>query len=682
MASTQFEEYYRHLCQSTMKDHMFGCAVCNYKHGWRTIIEFNDHVESVCGVDKLNVAERKIKSDRPRYFCEKCRKPFWIYSSLLKHHGHVHMDDQIRCSYCPYADVSLNSMLWHYTKHMLDSKTLMPCLECSCIFFGKSVYSKHCEIVHRRQIALRCLLCPQKSFTKAGQLYRHIFKFHNSLSLEQNTVPMDKSNNVSSNSAKIYNVPNISTVTGPVTHRFSNNSKFTNEIYCDVCNDRFCDFKRYYNHRRLIHPTHRYNCGNCLKAYVDVRSLIDHYRAKHPNVCTSSKIGPSFYCNLCGKDFNNVMRRLDHIKVHHPVDFLKCSLCVRSFTTAEDLVEHININHSSKNSDLFDCPSCHKIFFFAEVFITHLNTQHVHLFPKKKFKWRCNICRQAFPDDLSFRDHMMTYVNSTYHCFVCPNVSSSTVDLRNHLEREHDANTFRMYTPFLLFDKVDSSTIQHNVIPSTEQYQWNIKDTEPAIQCSSTGMGSQAPNLIEPNVLLGGGQTNEPPKIKPVNTISFQSTNKPILDQANKVQQHKESIVDDEMMNLLSSIETEDFDTILIESEERCYSDDKTFTQGTLNTGTNSTQRSTCGKNRNAPSSFSFTSITFDEEILKHCQPIKRVEQSKAVCVQSNEFTRYEETSSRNVDNPDTYIVDVACDVCGECISGGKINQHYCPGPF
>ncbi|CAK8673063.1 unnamed protein product [Clavelina lepadiformis] len=188
---------------------------------------------------------------------------------------------------------------------------------------------------------------------------------------------------------------------------------------------KLCDPKRTHAGEK------RFKCEICNKKFMMPTSLKNHTQAAHVRKRHYRKRRYSYRCDICSKGFYLLSLLTAHRKSHGEKNF-QCTHCSKKFNKKKYLEAHVLIHTGMKP---YECRMCFKTFIFQGQCKNHMRTH----FEERSYK--CHICAKSFKQPSALTSHRKTHFNKRkpkiYRCTQCTKMYSSTVTLKNHLEKIH-----------------------------------------------------------------------------------------------------------------------------------------------------------------------------------------------------------------------------------------------------
>lgn len=133
----------------------------------------------------------------------------------------------------------------------------------------------------------------------------------------------------------------------------------------------------------------------------------------------------TYRCPLCPKEVVSKYNLKRHMMIHTGEFSVKCHICNKGFRELSDLRKHLKVHE--EGTKFFECSTCLRSY--------------------KSFKTnRCFFCDGEEDDDMppptSYEDP-----NKLYQCFLCSKKQLTTLELKQHLRRDHPATSRTPWNP-------------------------------------------------------------------------------------------------------------------------------------------------------------------------------------------------------------------------------------------
>ncbi|CAB0010349.1 unnamed protein product [Nesidiocoris tenuis] len=230
------------------------------------------------------------------------------------------------------------------------------------------------------------------------------------------------------------------------------------------CVDCYADcgtVHEYVSHKRQSHPTERYKCHQCPKAYLRMENFANHMRThegnlqcmfcdynapneirlkahvrthSHPNakrngVNRQPMLDTYFYCPLCHVRSSNYNYVVSHCHRHVLTRPYDCRKCGKRFHNAGDLSDHY-VNHIDEDS--ITCGTCSKAFNNSEQLRVHRITFH-----GETRVFACVTCGTKFDRMADLESHQLTHQEKPFMCDLCGRDFNQLSNLKTHKLSNH-----------------------------------------------------------------------------------------------------------------------------------------------------------------------------------------------------------------------------------------------------
>ncbi|XP_018649920.1 zinc-finger domain containing protein [Schistosoma mansoni] len=185
-------------------------------------------------------------------------------------------------------------------------------------------------------------------------------------------------------------------------------------------------------------PMNIFKCNLCNKYFVTAHGLEVHVRRAHNNGKRP------FECQLCQKTFGHATSLYQHESVHCQDRQFQCSQCGKTFKRSSTLSTHLLIHSDTRP---YPCQYCGKRFHQKSDMKKHTYT---HTGEKP---YICLQCGKAFSQSSNLITHSRKHTGfKPFSCFHCLRAFQRKVDLRRHIETQHDNADNRKQSSLLHYD--------------------------------------------------------------------------------------------------------------------------------------------------------------------------------------------------------------------------------------
>ncbi|KAF8569816.1 hypothetical protein P879_02148 [Paragonimus westermani] len=168
-----------------------------------------------------------------------------------------------------------------------------------------------------------------------------------------------------------------------------------------------------------------FKCDVCNKYFATSHGLEVHVRRSHNGK-------RSFECQLCQKSFGHAMSLYQHEIIHCPERHFRCPECGKTFKRSSTLSTHLLIHSDTRP---YPCQYCGKRFHQKSDMKKHTYT---HTGEKP---YICLQCGKAFSQSSNLITHSRKHTGfKPFSCLHCMRAFQRKVDLRRHMETQHDAS--------------------------------------------------------------------------------------------------------------------------------------------------------------------------------------------------------------------------------------------------
>lgn len=199
---------------------------------------------------------------------------------------------------------------------------------------------------------------------------------------------------------------------------------------CSICNEGFKNAYHYSCHLQQ-HDGLNFRCPLCPSESQRRNSMRTHINRIHYNKF-------HYYCDTCGKGFNDAVFFAEHSNEHQGLKPFKCVVCEKTFAFSRYLNNHQTRYHRvdiqgqlMKNQ----CPLCSRVFARDGTLESHLLSRHSKKKPQKGHL--CDICGKGFAVKNKLRIHYRVHTGvKPYTCHYCSKAFTKREYLVMH-ERVH-----------------------------------------------------------------------------------------------------------------------------------------------------------------------------------------------------------------------------------------------------
>ncbi|CAH1786136.1 unnamed protein product [Owenia fusiformis] len=172
-----------------------------------------------------------------------------------------------------------------------------------------------------------------------------------------------------------------------------------------------------------VHGT--YKCMKCNKLFSTPHGLEVHVRRSH-----SGK--RPFACDICSKTFGHSVSLSQHRTVHSQEKTFICKQCGKTFKRSSTLSTHLLIHSDTRP---YPCQYCGKRFHQKSDMKKHT---YIHTGEKPH---KCLECGKAFSQSSNLITHSRKHTGyKPFNCTTCARSFQRKVDLRRHIETQHNDN--------------------------------------------------------------------------------------------------------------------------------------------------------------------------------------------------------------------------------------------------
>ncbi|KPJ15679.1 Zinc finger protein 112 [Papilio machaon] len=379
-------------CDNELK--VFICAQCGKKLKSQEKFELHSrgHGDPDLECEKCNkvfASKFSLRTHRKihtrKYPCANCTKSFNKLAELRTHLAKTHPSQ--KCDDCDFTTNNQTDLQKHEKCHIWREST-----ENSESFFlddgvsdiendsdSGNIYELPMDVDENDSIEIdiknandvlakvmsnkSCDVC-SKTFTRIGDLKRHLIEHVIKSTLAKNPVSKDGTLNIQ---CEVCQVQSFTKVDKYKAH-LREHAKLT--LYqCTFCNKSFSDSSNFSKHKK-IHGTAYYQCDLCLRKFNSKKMLTKHMQYhkentplpcrycdktfhfesmlnKHIKSTHNKAAGTRFRCNFCQAYYKTLKEKWDHEWYIHNVRKVKidCGICSRKFRKYAELKRHCLDNH-------------------------------------------------------------------------------------------------------------------------------------------------------------------------------------------------------------------------------------------------------------------------------------------------------------------------------------------------
>ena len=270
----------------------------------------------------------------------------------------------------------------------------------------------------------QCPHCP-KSYTRAGNLTRHINEKHSNLKPLAHQASLDnhKSSKHTENENKI-------------TEKIENEEEDEFLIIaitekkrhpCPHCHKSLSSASTLKRHINDVHLQLKpFKCDYCDKSFARQETLDSHIASKHTEGLKLAE------CPECGETFKNSKERDTHFRQFHTVTDHQCPKCKMYCSSKQALDKH---NDKCLNIRKFKCKECGEAFVEKKTLDAHMERKHSD---ERNYVCEVKGCGRAFKTKSDLRDHKKSHSDKKPHqCPYCPKAYKRFEPLQTHVFKKH-----------------------------------------------------------------------------------------------------------------------------------------------------------------------------------------------------------------------------------------------------
>ncbi|KAJ3661046.1 hypothetical protein Zmor_005467 [Zophobas morio] len=185
---------------------------------------------------------------------------------------------------------------------------------------------------------------------------------------------------------------------------------------CEICDMKFSNPYKFSCHVQQHNENTNYQCPMCSYSTPRRTCILTHINRMHYHKFY-------YYCNTCGKGFNDAVRFKEHENEHLGVKPFVCVVCTKSFVYSRYLHLHQLRYHTVgivgqllKNQ----CSVCLRVFSKSDTLDRHMASKHsTSLGPRVK-RHLCDICGKGFATNDKMKIHYRVHTGiKPYVCKFC-----------------------------------------------------------------------------------------------------------------------------------------------------------------------------------------------------------------------------------------------------------------------
>ncbi|KAL4222224.1 hypothetical protein ACF0H5_018261 [Mactra antiquata] len=195
------------------------------------------------------------------------------------------------------------------------------------------------------------------------------------------------------------------------------------KICCEICSKDFENMMEYHEHRP-VHLAYNFLCKKCGNGFTEESELQKHTDSD------CSYLNLHLPCGVCNMKFSMYDTRRKHIIASHKktTEFY-CHHCGKCCNTIDELGDHFNTH---KDDRIFKCEICEKMFLEKRNLVDH---RELHRSSKD---WQCHICKKGYLSSKSLQRHIKLHLSKTFkRCKHCNASFPSVEELNTHIVEAH-----------------------------------------------------------------------------------------------------------------------------------------------------------------------------------------------------------------------------------------------------
>ncbi|XP_072138429.1 zinc finger protein 592 isoform X3 [Mobula birostris] len=377
------------------------------------------------------------------YRCMHCGGIFSDLNTIKTHIQVSHTESFHKCTICPMAFKSAQSVNSHYSsQHPLvkhpPSEVIFKCSMCETVFNQQAPLHKHFE-QHKRKLRICVYECPvcKLVYMHKQLMMEHFKDVHNiaettEKSPDSGSPSRGKSCSQTAEASTVHIASN-----GLNNGKKDETTMLTAERRpkgkklgwtCNECLQWFSERELYVSHMKRSHgkSMKRYPCRQCDRSFNSSHSLRRHVRVNHDGV---KRTYICWYCTDEKHFFAKRFMLVKHINLMHGIrnpDFSQMSKAVH--TSSDANVEDLPGKRVASDSEAAEQPSSNTIASLPKKLKVAVFKQY-----------RCSICGYMTKSKADFQEHIPQHKTdgSTFQCSQCGLCYTSALSLNRHLYIVH-----------------------------------------------------------------------------------------------------------------------------------------------------------------------------------------------------------------------------------------------------